>query len=143
MSLLALIFQGIPEMIALTTFAFVLAKADLNWRIICASGVVMGVIAFVIRLLPVTFGVHTIVLIFLLIIIIHQFAKVEIIKTVVSVFLSFVVLVLLETVTHVTLFSVLEFSMETVMNSEMLMILVGIPQIVLLFLISFVIKKIR
>ncbi len=59
---LALVFQGIPEQIAIVPLAFVIAKVPIRWIEIIPIGIGLAFVAYVLRLLPITFGVHTIFL---------------------------------------------------------------------------------
>jgi len=142
-SLVSLIFQGIPESIALVVLAFFVAKAKVKWPMAILLGGILAVSAFFIRMLPVTFGLHTIVNIVLLLLFVTYFGRVNLISATVAVFLSFFILVFVETVIHYAMYSILNLSFEEISKNQVLMIISGIPQIVLLFLVAFGIKLYR
>lgn len=73
--LIALLLQGIPEQIAVVTLAFVIARISLKWNKVLLIGIVLAFCAYVIRLFPIPFGIHTILLIFLLFIFLTRLGK--------------------------------------------------------------------
>ncbi|NPV26783.1 MAG: hypothetical protein HPY81_04840 [Firmicutes bacterium] len=62
LTLTHLLLQGIPETMGTTAVALAFANLPLNWWIIIAVGVIQGLTAYLIRLLPIPFGFHTILL---------------------------------------------------------------------------------
>lgn len=140
---LSFFFQGIPESIALVTLAFVIAKARMDWKKVVVFGIILGISAFIIRRLPITFGVHLLVNIVLLLIFLNIVEKVKLITSIVSVVLTFVLLIVSETIIHVLCVNVFGLSMENILKDQVLYIIVGLPQILLIFLLSWVIKFFR
>ncbi|MDK2824254.1 MAG: hypothetical protein PWP71_2172 [Clostridia bacterium] len=135
-----LIFVGIPEGIALATLVFVLAEEKLYWNKIFLIGSSLSIGAYLLRLLPITFGVHTIVILILLFFILNVFEKLDAITSInVSIF-TFLILVLTETATIPLLMTVLNISKNKLMQDELLKIMVYFPHIILLFLIAYLIK---
>lgn len=142
-SVFSLIFQGIPENIGLITLAFVLAGAELNWKKLFLLGSTLALTAFFIRMLPITFGIHTIVLICLLVFFVTNFSEANLTTAIMSALISFICLVVFEITTHMTAFKIFQIPMEVVTNNQMLKLLVGMPQVILLFLSSIIIRKYR
>jgi hypothetical protein len=60
--ILALIFQGIPEQIAVATLAFVIADIPLVWKRIIFIGIIVAFTSYILRLFPLTFGIHTVLI---------------------------------------------------------------------------------
>lgn len=140
MTLFSLLFQGIPEIIALTSLAFTLAKADTDWKKISILGSVLAIAIYLIRLLPITFGIHTIICIALLIIFVNTVAKVDISTSVFSAISSMIILILVETLTNNLIFYIFNFSINTITEDPFLATIVGIPQVIILFLVNYIIK---
>lgn len=141
MSLLRLIFYGIPESIALVALAFAIAKAKFEWKIIVFMGVILACTAYVLRRIPITFGVHTIVCIGLLILLLNYFAKVDLTRSITSALLTIIVVSIVETASRMITIKLLDWSIEEVMKNELLITVTGIPEVIFLFLVSFTIKK--
>ena len=141
MSLFRFIFLGIPETIALVTLVFVIAKAKINWKKIIFLGVLLTCTAYLLRLIPITFGVHTLVNIGLLIFLMTYLEKVDLIRSIISVLIGYFCLIVIEAVTHMATLPIFNLSVEQVINNEFLLTVSGIPQVILLFLIAFIVKK--
>lgn len=142
MSLFSLVFQGIPEMIAITTLAYVIARAKLEWKKIIFIGVILALSAYLIRLLPITFGVHTILLICFLIFLLLRFTDVSLTKAIVGVIFSFIVLVLVEALSHIAYSNIFGLTSNSIVKNKVFMALIGIPQVGFLFFLSFIIYKV-
>lgn len=139
----ALVLQGIPEQIAVVTLAFVLAKVPIRWREIIPMGIGFALTAYILRLLPITFGVHTIVLIGILFILLIQVYKKSISTSILASLMSFLTLIMLET-TFVSLYMFnFKISLQTLITNVPIRIVTALPQIILLFLIAWVILKMR
>lgn len=142
-SFTTLIFQGIPETIAATTLAFVIANVELEWKKIIGLGCLFGLVTYFVRKLPITFGLHTIVLMVLFIITLSWLGRKSLVESIISTILTFLALVLVETVSTQVFFSLFNLSPNTVSKSSFLMIVSGLPAVIILFLLSIVITKIR
>ncbi|MEL7565028.1 MAG: hypothetical protein AAGU27_09120 [Dehalobacterium sp.] len=141
MSWFRLAFYGIPENIALVVLAFAIAKAKFDWKRIILMGTLLACIAFVTRLIPITFGVHTLVCLGLLIFLLNYFQKVDLIRSILSVLISAFILILGEYCSRMATLAIFNLTMEEVTNSEFLITVTGIPEVVLLFILALLIKK--
>jgi len=63
MTFLTLLLLGIPEQVGIVVLATSLAKTSLKFKEIIFMGTILAVSAYLIRQIPITFGVHTVVLI--------------------------------------------------------------------------------
>ncbi|NLW24476.1 MAG: hypothetical protein GXY91_04430 [Clostridia bacterium] len=142
--LIALIIQGIPEEISLVTLAFVIAKADLDWKKIILGGTFLAFSMYVIRLLPISFGVHTIVLILLLIVFIKLLGQVQDLSiAIMAGLISMLALSTTEILILTALTSILEISEQEFVNNVTLRLLLTLPQVFVMFILAFVIYKVR
>jgi energy-coupling factor transporter transmembrane protein EcfT len=141
MSLFRLVFYGIPENIALVTLAFAIAKAKFEWKKIVLMGLLMALTAYALRRIPITFGVHTIVCLGLLIFLLSYFAGVDLTRSITSVLITYIILALVETISRSITLELLNWSIEEVTKNELLITLTGLPEVVILFIIAFMIKK--
>lgn len=141
--LLSLIFQGIPEQIALVTLAFILAKIKIDWKKIVLLGVFLAFTAYALRLLPITFGTHTIILIGLLFPFLIQFCQVPFLIALKASLVSFLTLIVVEYVLFTSIINLFGISFELYFTDVFKRTLIGLPQVFVLFIIAFVIFKIR
>lgn len=141
MSLFRLVFYGIPEYIALVALAFAIAKEKFDWKRIILLGLFLACTAYAIRLIPITFGVHTIFGIGLLIFFLNYLVQVDLTRSITSVLLTYIILTVAETVSRTVTLKLLHLSIDEVMRSEFLITVTGLPEVILLFLTAFIIKK--
>lgn len=136
LNFLHLIFQGFPETIAFATFVFVFSNQRLEWKNIIFVSIIQMLTTYLIRMLPMTFGIHTIILIITLAIYVKAVTGVSF-STVLKVSaLGMVVLAVVEIIVDLTLFEVLKLSVEQANSNTILWILIGWPQVIVLFLLA-------
>lgn len=140
---IALILQGIPEEIALVTLAFVIAKIPLEWKKIVPGGVVLAIAAYILRLLPITFGIHTIIILGLLFLFLVKFGKGAFDTSLIASLISVLVLIVTETVCLSLLMPFFGVTPEMLFTNVAVRILITLPQVFLLFIFAFIVTKIR
>lgn len=141
--ILSAIFQGIPESMALVFLTMVLLKARINWKTILALGVIQTALAFLIRMLPFAFGVHTVLLILSISLMVAYVTKNEIIRVVPAAISSLIVLIAFEFIGMKFITTVFSIGIEKIVAEPLFRIMAGIPQIILMFITGFIILFIR
>lgn len=140
---LALLFQGIPEQIAVVALAFVIAKIPLEWKKIVPIGAALAVSSYFLRLLPITFGVHTIIIMGLLFLLLFKFGRSNINASLIASMLSFLTLILVETLCVSILMPVFEITSEVLFTDTTVRILISWPQVLIMYFIAYIILKVR
>lgn len=138
---LAWLLQGIPESIAIASIAVTLATGILPWKKIVRIGLLQAVSAYILRLIPFTPGVHVILLITTLAVFMMIFTKENIKLSVIASSISLCLLLVIEALFHTSLFALNIVNPNDLMNNTIYRIMIGYPQVVLLFLISFILSK--
>jgi len=133
--------QGIPEQSAVTTLAFVIAKLPLKWSRILLSGTILALCAFVVRQFSIPFGLHTILLIFILFMFLTRLVKGDFSISLIASLISFSALIIFEIVSFSLLMPAFGITTETLLTDPVVRILMASPQVVLLFLAAFLLKK--
>lgn len=139
---IALLLQGIPEQIAVVTLACAIAKIPFKWRTIIPFGVLLALMAFVIRSIGLPFGTHTLVIISSLFIFLMKNGK-EISVALIISFLCFVTLSIFELVSLTSLMAIFKTSQEIVFQDPVQRILFTEPQVILLFITALIIRRKR
>lgn len=134
------LFQGLPETIASTALCFALLKRPFKWSLIIKIGVLYGITAYLVRLLPISYGVHTIILIIILATLLVHFTKCELTKAFTTSMINSIILALGEVVFAETLLYILKISFEEAYANKWLWTLLGIPQVIMLFILAFIIN---
>lgn len=138
-----LLLQGMPEQIAVVTLAYAIAKLPLKWKEIIPMGILLAVLAYGVRLLPFPFGMHSLILILILFIFLILRGKVDVSMSLITSLLSFLALMIFEVICVSILMAVFKVSREIWFNNQVLRILFGEPQTVLLFITAFLIRRKR
>jgi len=139
---LAWLLQGIPETIAVVTFITVLCTQKLEWRNILKVALVQAVTAYLVRLLPLTPGVHTIILISTTALYLTWLTQIRFPLAAVGSALAVSILFFIEVGFHfsLSLLGVGSFS-ELLYSNVWLRILVGYPQILFLFALAWLVYR--
>lgn len=140
-SFITFLLQGIPEQSAVTTLAFVIAKLPLKWSRILLIGTVLALCAFVVRQFPIPFGIHTILLIFILFMFLTRLVKGDFSISLIASLISFLALIIFEMVSFSLLMLAFGVTTTTLLTDSVVRILMALPQVVLLFLTAFLLKK--
>ena len=134
---LAWLLQGIPESIASVALIMVISTGKLPWKTVLKVGLIQAVTAYLVRLLPFTPGVHSIVLLSTMSLYLSWLAQVKFPIAVISSFITASILTIFELVFYVSLSRAGVGSFDKLLNSDVwLRILVGYPQILFLFVLT-------
>lgn len=138
--MIALFLQGIPEQIAVVTLAFVIARIPLKWKKILLIGIVLAVCAYVVRLFPIPFGVHFVLLIILLFIALTWLGKGDFGLSLIASLLSYLALAIFEFVCLSLLMPVFGVTPETIFTNLIIRIAIGEPQVLLLLISAYLLN---
>lgn len=122
---------------AVATLAFVIAKIPINWKRICLLGTGLALSAYVVRLLPFPFGIHTILLIIILFLYLSKLNKGEFSISLISSLVSYVALVIFEIVCLSLLMPFFGVTPEILLTDSVIRILITLPQVLLIFISAF------
>lgn len=140
MSVQQMIFLGLPEGITLAIFAFVLSKLKIEWLKIIIIGSILPVVTFFLRLLPITFGVHTIVSIGVLFFLLIILGRINLVSAVTNSIITFLFLIIFETICSAIIMNLFNLSLDTVKNNVFINMAVAYPHNILLLLTAYLIK---
>ncbi|WP_104370733.1 hypothetical protein [Desulfocucumis palustris] len=143
LKLLLFFVQGIPESAGLVACSLALARVNLRWGVIWAVASVMTVVIYMVRSLPVTFGLHTVAAIFLSALFIARATRVPPSISFIVSFASFALLALLEVPMYELISSLLNKEVSNLMSDNYVWLLVGLPQVAIMIAIALLISKFR
>ncbi len=141
--LLALIFQGIPEVIAIITLAYVIANVPLVWKKIIPAGILLAFVSYGVRLLPITFGVHTIILIGLTFFILMFLGKSSVNPALIASIISMLAITVAEAVCLSLLMPLFGVTSEILFTNTIIRILISWPQVLVMLILAFVTYKFK
>jgi len=137
---LAWLFQGIPETIAVTTLVYALSQGEILWKKILPVGLLLGIISYIIRLMPFTPGVHTILIITALSLLLNILARIEFKKAAIFSAIAIAFLIIFEFVFYGLLMQLNVVTFEEMNSNLKLRILVSYPQVLVLFLLAILVR---
>ncbi|MGI6330541.1 MAG: hypothetical protein ACOX1Y_01965 [Zhaonellaceae bacterium] len=134
-------FVALPESTAYTLLAFALLKLPLRWLSIAKIGVIYGTLAYFIRHLPISFGIHTVILIAIFAALMSHFTDCKIASVFLVGLVNMVILGISEILSGTFLMNLLGVTYETVQTNDWLLVIFVIPQVILLITLAFIIRK--
>lgn len=140
-SLISVLLQGIPEQIAVVTLACEIARISLKLNKVILIGIVLAFCAYVIRLFPIPFGVHTFLLILLLSVFLTWLGKRDIGLSFYATLVTFLVLVILEYSCISLCMLYFGLTPATVFTNQVIRIVIGEPHVLLLFITAYLLNR--
>jgi len=135
--------QGVPESVGLVAFCLVLAKVRLRWGVILIVGSLLTIAIYLIRSMPVTFGLHTVTGILLTILFIARTTRVSPSTNFIVVFASNALLALMEVIMYELIGKLSNTEVSQLISNNYTWMLIGLPQAVVMIAIALVIAKYR
>lgn len=136
------LIRVLPEMALYAIFSCVLSKTNINYKKILSISVIMFIVIYFIKLLPVEFGIHSLLLIVLLMFLNIKINKINNLKSIQVSILSFILMYVVEIITIILFQFVLKIDFAAYMLNPVHKALLGIPSLMLYGLIVFIINKI-
>ena len=137
------LIQGIPECLAIATMVLALAGHKLKFNKILIIGLSLAVFLYTIRLLPLSFGVHTILAILSLAILVNLNIKSKFSLSLLISLVAYINLAIVETILTWSILTVMGMSFEQALDDMMIRIVISLPQVFVIFLTAVVISKYR
>lgn len=137
LSLIEFFLRLIPEgfLLALSIYAF--SGTAINKRRLIISWAILSINPYIIRMLPINFGVHTILLIMLYIVVAVNINRVDMM---IAIKLSLIAIIILSICDFVNLFivvKILNMPIEKLLDNTLTKTLLGLPSLGLFFIIVF------
>lgn len=139
--MIALIFQGIPEQIAVVVLAFIIVGIPLKWKKVILIGISLAFISYGVRLFTIPFGSHTLLLIIVLFFALTLLGKGDLSLSLIASLISFLLLVIFEFVGVSLLMRIMGVTPETLFSSPLKRTMVGESNVLLMFLAAFLLNK--
>jgi hypothetical protein len=141
--LVALFLRTIPENILLFYASYVIINTKTDMKKIIYSGIILGIINYLVRLLPINFGVHTILGLLVYIGILSKYHKVELFKSIKIALISMIILFISDAITVYAYINIFKISGEILFNKTIIGSLLSMPTLIIFVLILICIKLIK
>lgn len=123
--------RDIPEAFLFIFAAYAFSKNAINIKKYLLSSVLLAVMVYFIRLLPIQYGVNTILSIIVIIVIIVNINQIDTIKSIKAVVITVILEFICEGINIFIIQSILKLNMNYIFNNAVLKILYGIPSLLL------------
>lgn len=130
-SIFEFFFRAIPEVLLLIFSIYIFSFKNINVKRLLFSGIVLSIISWLIRLLPILPGVHTLILIPIFVLFANVVNEITLIKSVSSTVLSIITLSICEIINVYILTYVFHINTEVVFENDVLKTFYGIISLVL------------
>lgn len=124
------IIRSIPEAFVFILASYALSSSKINVKRYIISSSLLAACVYSIRMLPINYGVHTILSIITQILILININKIEIIPAVKSSIITFICLFLIELLNMSILSFVFKGNLEVIMSNAMLKTIYGLPSLI-------------
>ncbi len=135
--------QGILETMGIMACSLALARVTLRWGVILAFAGILVTVIYMIRHMPVTFGLHTVAAILLCALLIVRFTMVPPSTSFIAVFASISVMALLEVSVYELFELLLNIEYRHFVFSQYTRKLIGLPHALIMIVIALVISMYR
>ncbi|WP_315117375.1 hypothetical protein [uncultured Clostridium sp.] len=123
--------RAIPEGFLSIFSIYVFSKSAINKRDYLISSILMSIMNFMVRLLPIHYGVHTILNIMVLILLSVSINKIDIVKSIQTVIVTIILQFICEGINVFIIQYIFKADMSYVFDDAMLKILYGIPSLLI------------
>jgi hypothetical protein len=142
-SLLNFFLGGLPETFLSVLGIYSLSKNEIPKKIYFYSSLLQAILIYLARMLPINFGVHTILNIIFLILLSTFIIKIPIIKAIAYALIVFVLLSLSEAINLLILINLFNIDIVSVFSNPVSKSLYGVPYLIIYGCSILLIRKIR
>jgi hypothetical protein len=123
------VVRGIPEEFLFVLAVHAFSKTGINLKKYLLSGALLWIMAYLIRLLPIQYGVHTILCLVVLIILANIINKIDIIKSIRAGITTMIIVFIFEGINISFIQFVLKKDLNIIMNNSVTKTLYGLPSL--------------
>lgn len=129
LTLFEFIFRAIPEGFVYILASYALSKNKVNAIRYISSSIIFAISMYLIRVLPINYGVHIILNIIVLTLILISINKIDIIPAIKSSIVSFILLFVIEFGNMLFLNLIMKGHLEEIMSDRIMKIIYGFPSL--------------
>jgi len=134
--------QGIPEMTGAIAFCLALAKVPINWARTLMIGAAISALSFAIQSLSFFFGLHTFLILFLIMSYVTKEGRISIVKSFLVTSVAALMLGVIEFSTSSIYLRVTGLDSQDVVANQFLWTMLGMPQAIVITLLAVIVSQI-
>jgi hypothetical protein len=129
--IIELFLRAIPEGLIFVFAVYVFSKTTVNRNRYILSSMLFGVIAYSIRLLPIDYGIHTVITLIVYIALVTNVNKIYIVKSIQLCIINFIIMFLCEGINMIIIKFVLKKDLEVIAQNSALKAVYTSPSILI------------
>lgn len=133
--ILSIITRMIPEACLIIYSIYLLTKSKVDMKKIIISGIIGGIGIYLIRFLPIHFGVHTILSIMLYILLAVKLNKMDVYKVIAITLVSIIILFSTDFLFVIIFTKIFGISSEVLLSEGWVANITGIPSLILFYIV--------
>lgn len=141
-TILEIILRGIPETILLFLGVYIFSYTEISFKNLILSSLLLTAPLYLIRLLPIQFGVHTFLNLLILILLSVYVNKISTVKAISASLISTIILFICDAASYLLIMLLFKNNLSNILQDPMLKILYSMPSLLLFSIIIFVAYKI-
>ena len=143
LSILSLFLRTIPEGILLIFSGYILANEKIHRNRVLISGVLLGLVTYFVRQLPINFGIHTMITLFAYILLMYKLNHLDMIKSIKAAIVSTIIISFFDLILVLCYIKVFHIDGEILVSQSILSILLGTPSLLLTYAVIGTVGYIR
>jgi uncharacterized membrane protein YagU involved in acid resistance len=132
----------IPEAFFVLLSICLLTNSKINYKNIAIASIIGGTGVYVARLMPIHFGVHTILGSVIYILLSYKFNNIKINKAIVGTLIS-IILLFISDILLIPLYKILNLPIELLMGKSLLSVLATLPSLILFYIMVRIIVSLK
>jgi hypothetical protein len=131
LSMIELFLRLVPEALFLILAGYAFSKTKVNRSKYILSSILFGSINYLIRLLPIDYGVHTILGLICYVILLNKINNISLIKAIQVSFISTIIMFICEGISIAIIQFVLKKDVNAIFSDPLLKIIYGVPSLLI------------
>lgn len=127
--------RAIPEQFLFIIAIHAFSKTGIDFKKYLLSGILASILAYLIRLLPIQYGVHSLLGLIMLIITVSFINKIDIIKSIRGGIITFIVCFIFEGINISFIQFILNGDLINIMSNHILKTLYGLPSLIIMAIV--------
>lgn len=131
----------LPESFLFILAVYIFSQTKINKKKYFITGLIFSIVVFIIRMLPINYGVHMILSVLFLLFIIVKYNNIDVINSIRSIILTYLIQLISEAI-NVIFLNMSNINLDIAFLNPITKNLLGIPSIIITFLIIMISYKI-
>ena len=134
------LLRVLPESFLFVLAVYIFSKTKINKKKYFITGLIFSVVVFIIRMLPINYGVHMILSVLFLLFITVKYNNIDVISSIKSIIFTYMIQLISEAI-NILFLNIIDINLDIAFINPITKNLLGIPSIILTFLMIIISYK--